>query len=419
MYNENDKYTQMRRLMYHPVTRKIQEKAVSYVTDQAKDHFGKEYRFNANDGHELIKQIIQKFIMKYDKNFDKHTQKKHSSDIAMIDTWFVCKLDVGTFMYVATGDKIGNVEKRFLMSNQASSTDMYIYIFGKKMVKYTKELESLTHQIYCSDELAFFNIDCSNGYRNSESGESIDVIYNKLQPRSLDTLFFSDNEKEKITEHIDRFNDNEEFYKSKQLLFKTGILLHGQPGTGKSSLVKAIASHYGRSIANVNTSNLGKIDLNKLTQSINVDENRRYIVLLEDIDTLFLNREDENIDKDDQAIINKLLQFLDSNSSPTNVIFIATTNHIERLDQALLREGRFDLKVEVSPLTRETAVEFGASFGLDSNVMDQICKDIIKDKNLTGDNIRFNQSTLQTRILSKLTNKSKEQMIEMYGEMKE
>ena len=154
----------------------------------------------------------------------------------------------------------------------------------------------------------------------------------------------------------------------------------------------------------------------KLTQAINVDDVRDYIILLEDIDTLFLNREDDKSDKDDQAVINKLLQFLDSNTSPTNVIFIATTNHLERLDQALLREGRFDLKVEIKPLKDKESVEFGTSFTLSEDVSKDLIKSIHKE---FPDRELINQSLLQSRILSKIENRSVEESERIHGVMEE
>ena len=137
---------------------------------------------------------------------------------------------------------------------------------------------------------------------------------------------------------------------------------------------------------------------------------------MEDIDTLFLNREDGESSKDDQAIINKLLQFLDSNTSPNDVIFIATTNHKERLDEALLREGRFDIKVEVKPLKDDEAREFCKSFYLDDKQTEDIITNLHKE---FPDKQLINQSTLQARILSKIENRSLEKTIEIYGEMEE
>lgn len=401
----------------------IEDMAIKYSIDTTLKHFGKQFYFGVDNSSGVIEEIVMKFIKKYDKKFDQHAQKSTSDKPYLMNVNFYVHLEKGTFMYVATGNKIGNTEERYLMSSNISSIDTFIYIFGKKMRKYVKELEKLVESYLRNDELGLFNVNSERSYNGrgygNEGGptyESLEIVYSKLSTRELDTMFFSCGEKEKITQHIQRFLDNEEFYSKKQILFKTGILLYGKPGTGKSSLVKALATTYNRSIVNINVSNLATIDLNKLTSSINVDENRKYIVLLEDVDTLFLSRANKEVDKNDNAIINKLLQFLDSNSSPTNVIFIATTNHLERLDEALLREGRFDLKVEVCPLLKKEAVEFGLSFGLDKQTILSICNDLDKETENSG---VYNQSSLQARILSKLTNKSLEQVKSVYCETEE
>lgn len=405
---------------------------VTYSQTTIKKHFGREFSLQYENNSGVIKEVTQKFLKKYDKKFDDRTQKSMGDTPALVNTQFILFLEKGTFCYVATGNKIGDTEERFLMSSNISTMDLYIYIFGKKMHKYANELDSIIQFYIKNDELGLFNVSAESSGRYGgmeDSSESLEIIYSNLATRSLDTMFFSHGEKDAITRHIQKFLDNEEFYKEKQILFKTGILLYGRPGTGKSSLVKALATTYNRSIVNINVGKLVNIDLNKLTSSINVDDTRRYIILLEDIDTLYLNRKDsekkgdegdENapkMDKEDSIVTNKLLQFLDSNSSPTNVIFIATTNHKERLDEALLREGRFDLQIDCMNLDRESALEFGDSFRLEREIMEEILNEI--DKEFDEKNSEriaaggkgkkhpgYNQSKLQARILSRLTNKS-------------
>lgn len=405
---------------------KLANTGLNYGTNFLKRTFGKEYMFQYSDDGPVINAIIMKWIRKYDKHFNNHITKETNDEPTMANKQFIIKFDNRTFMYVATGDKIGKTENRFLMASQISSRDMYIYIFGRNARYIIHEFEKLTHDVYCSKELGLFTVDCGTSYRgmitgdNKERGESLDVTYSKLALRSLDTLFFSFNEKEKICNHINRFNENKSFYMDKQLLYKTGILLYGQPGTGKSSLVKAIASTYNRSIISVNVSNVQFIDLAKLTQSINVDESRQYIILLEDIDTLFLNRDSTETDKAERIVVNKLLQFLDSNTSPTNVIFIATTNHLDRLDEALLREGRFDLKVNCQPVKDKEAIEFGKSFTLTEEQAKDLVSSIHKElaeKNQASEFI--NQSLLQARILAKVQKKDIDKVEQMYGVMEE
>ena len=107
------------------------------------------------------------------------------------------------------------------------------------------------------------------------------------------------------------------------------------------------------------------------------------------------------------------MQFLDSNSSPTNVIFIATTNHIERLDSALLREGRFDLKVEVKPLSRPEAELFGKSFDLSEDMVTDILNTIDSESTERG---MYNQSRLQARLLACIENKSYKESVKLHCE---
>jgi ATP-dependent 26S proteasome regulatory subunit len=133
---------------------------------------------------------------------------------------------------------------------------------------------------------------------------------------------------------------------------------------------------------------------------INAEENEQYIVLLEDIDTLSLKREDiikEGGNYED--ILNGLMQFLDSNISPDNVIFIATTNHIERLDDAMLRAGRFDLKVKIDPITEKDIEKFTKILEYKGPISD-IVKEYGEPMHLDGRDL-YNQSKLQNIIITK------------------
>lgn len=398
------------------IKEQLVEMGMEWAKVTVKERMGKEFYYRNSD---VAETLAEEFIQKYDKRFTRHATKLYNNPAhkySIEDTKFLIRLDKRTFLYVAAGREIQNLEERYFMSGNLSSNDLYLYVFGKNVRKYVRIIRKLEKKVLNNTELGIFIVDKENSsYGGHDGGKSINIVFQKLQPRNLDTIFFSNHEVDMVCDHINRFNENKEFYATKQLLYKTGILLYGEPGTGKSSLVKALATTYNRNIVTINVANIVNIDLNKLTQSINIDENKQYLVLLEDIDTLFLNREDGESSKEDQAVINVLLQFLDSNTSPSNVIFVATTNHIERLDDALLREGRFDLKVNVRPLQRKEAIIFGLSFGLTKVQIEEILDDLTKEFGVT----EYNQSRLQARILAKRENKSLEQIISMYGEMED
>ena len=388
--------------------------AFNFCKDEIKKSIGKEFIFSAYNHKGSIRVIIDKFIKKYDKNYKNHITKTEDGKEHIINKRILIPIRKDTFIYIETGNKIGKSKELYMMQESTSAMDMYIYIFGKKSNYLAQEIESIIHESYNINQLGLFNVDSQ--YSKDPNADSLYVTFTPLALRSLDTLFFSHGEKEKICNHIDRFISNKSFYTERQLLYKTGIILYGEPGTGKSSLVKALASKYNRNVVNINTSNIKSIDLNKLTLSINVDLAREYIILIEDIDTLFLNRKDSKSDKEDHAVINKLLQFLDSNSSPNNVIFIATTNHLDRLDEALLREGRFDLKVEIKALKDKDSVIFGESFTLSRDEAEKLVENIHKEM---PEKDLINQSLLQAKVLSKIENKSFDDIEKLHGVMEE
>lgn len=399
---------------------KIEKRAISYGMVTLKNAVGVEHVFTLHrDGSTTIK-TVNDFVKKYDKNFIKHTVIcKQEKGRRITNKQFIVLLDAVTFLYVAAGNALGEAEDRYLIYNSLSDIDLYIYIGGYNAQKYDNELCDMLEAVDNREALGIYQVTCnscdSSRYNNDGSNrESLYITYSQMSPRNLDTLYFSNNEKEMVVEHLNRFNNHRDFYESRQILYKTGILLYGDPGTGKSSFVKALATKYGRSIINIDIANLQAIDLTSLAQSIMVDDKKNYIVLFEDIDTLFLNRTDSDTQASERAVINKLLQFLDSNSSPTNVIFVATTNHIERLDEALLREGRFDLKVEVKSLSRPEAELFGKSFELTDDVVNNILNTVDNEATEPG---RYNQSKLQARLLACIENKSYEESVKLHCEM--
>ena len=398
---------------------KIEKRAISYGMFALKNAVGVEHVFTLHrDGSTTI-ETVNEFIKKYDENFIKHTVIcQHEKGRRITNKQYTLMLDPVTFLYIAAGNALGKPEDRYFVYNSLSDIDLYIYIGGYNAQKYENELVDMLEAVDNREALGIYqvtnNSDSSRYKDDSTCRESLYITYTQMSPRNLDTLYFSNNEKEMVVEHINRFNNHRDFYESRQILYKTGILLYGDPGTGKSSFVKALATKYGRSIINIDIANLQAIDLTSLAQSIMVDDKKNYIVLFEDIDTLFLNRTNTDTRASERAVINKLLQFLDSNSSPTNVIFVATTNHIERLDEALLREGRFDLKVEVKSLSRPEAELFGKSFELTDDVVTNILDTMDSESKVSG---CYNQSKLQARLLACIENKSYEESVKLHCEV--
>ena len=121
------------------------------------------------------------------------------------------------------------------------------------------------------------------------------------------------------------------------------------------------------------------------------------IILLEDIDCIFSTRDNLKTENQQKAA-QLLLQFLDGVFSIPNTVFIATTNHIEDLDPALIRDGRFDVKIEMKNLSQETANKMCKHFKLTDEEILSI---------LENETFPINPAYLQNKIVTRIIERSK------------
>lgn len=173
--------------------------------------------------------------------------------------------------------------------------------------------------------------------------------YVKLDERDIDTVILNKELKQEIIQNIDKFIESEPLYKKSGIPHKMGIVLYGKPGTGKTSLIKAIATKYRFSVHTISLNNISEDNLKGIL-SFN-DKSVYNIIVFEDIDVAKAthNRDKSNNDNtsNKQVDLAGILNTLDGLADANNMIFIATTNHIQKLDPALLRAGRFDYHYEL------------------------------------------------------------------------
>lgn len=128
-------------------------------------------------------------------------------------------------------------------------------------------------------------------------------------------------------------------------------------GCGKTSLITALAGELDYSICALNLSERGLTD-DRLNHLINVVPSQS-IVLLEDIDAAVKNRDDESDETKkvyeglNPLTLSGVLNMLDGVTSSEARILFMTTNHVQRLDSALIRPGRVDFKEYIGHATDE------------------------------------------------------------------
>jgi ATP-dependent 26S proteasome regulatory subunit len=180
----------------------------------------------------------------------------------------------------------------------------------------------------------------------------------KIIGQTLENIFLPQEVKDTIVKHIDCFIANKERYLKFGRVYKQCFLLTGVPGAGKSSLIKAIAMKYNRPIYALTLTK--KLEDESLTELFSeVKENS--IIVLEDIDAFFVDRQAQDINVSFSAILN----LFDGLFSPGNgIILFMTGNNPERLDSALIRPGRVDKIIKFDyPKKREVNQAFDAIVG--------------------------------------------------------
>jgi cell division protease FtsH len=161
-----------------------------------------------------------------------------------------------------------------------------------------------------------------------------------------------DEAKDELREVVD-FLRNPDRFKKLGATVPKGILLHGPPGTGKTLLAKAVARESGAHFFSQSASafvemfaGLGAARIRRLFEI--AKKHRPAIIFIDELDAVGLTR-GFDISREKDQTLNQLLVEMDGFSDRGDLIVIAASNRVEGLDQALMRPGRFDRQVLVSP----------------------------------------------------------------------
>ncbi|KAI0525115.1 hypothetical protein KFK09_004506 [Dendrobium nobile] len=183
----------------------------------------------------------------------------------------------------------------------------------------------------------------------NESWMPIDLQH----PATFETLAMEEDLKKTVLEDLTRFIQRKEYYKKIGKAWKRGYLLFGPPGTGKSTLIGAMANYLKFDIYDLN---LREVRMNSGLNRLLVGMKNKSMLVIEDIDCSidFKNRNNDkknesNNSRNDEISLSGLLNFIDGlwSTSGEERIIVFTTNYKEKLDPALLRPGRMDMHINM------------------------------------------------------------------------
>jgi ATP-dependent 26S proteasome regulatory subunit len=274
----------------------------------------------------------------------------------------------GQFMEFCRTNKItiDVLFKDSLISWKTDSDFEKFFVQGVFLVK-TKDVEFIHAALFHKgnqneDEISFFVIVSEKNYqayvnmRNEFDAwvqerdrsnlrirvvEGEDIVYTKDQ--SWDDLFLPVDIKNEIRSLVENFLSSKDFYLQNKIPWKRGILLHGDPGNGKTSIIRTIISEY----------NFKPVTI---VAGANDDAVREAFSYAEDQSPSLLYFEDLDSLLETTVNTSSFLNLMDGISSKNGLLVIATANEIKKLKANITkRPSRFDRKFEIPSPSLEMA----------------------------------------------------------------
>ncbi|GAB4853575.1 hypothetical protein Ancab_017766 [Ancistrocladus abbreviatus] len=254
-------------------------------------------------------------------------------------------------------------KRRFILRVQKTQKDMILNSYLDFIMEKSNEIRRKNQDRYL--------------YTNSRGG-SLDSRSHPWEavpfkhPSTFETLAIDPGKKSEIMDDLTDFANGQLFYQKTGRAWKRGYLLYGPPGTGKSSMIAAMANYLGYDIYDLE---LTEVNSNSELRKLLMKTTPKSIVVIEDIDCSInlTNRKKKgtsgppmgrsyydscspdmrggsNEEGGNSITLSGLLNFTDGlwSCCGSERIFVFTTNHIDKLDPALLRSGRMDMHIFMS-----------------------------------------------------------------------
>jgi len=214
--------------------------------------------------------------------------------------------------------------------------------------------------------------------RQQEKGASVYIhtysYWSKLkgfEPRPLTSVILPGNAVEDILTDIKRFLSAHEWYHERGIPYRRGYLFYGIPGSGKTSLIMGLSDELKM---NIYVLSLGSKTLSDdALPDLMINIPPKSIILMEDIDAVVPDREtaipktvssspQDGSKEKKNVSLSCLLNCLDGVVAGSGSIVFMTSNHPDRLDPALIRPGRVDIKREFGYVQSDQATKLFQRF---------------------------------------------------------
>jgi chaperone BCS1 len=313
---------------------------INLFDEKKKDYYS--IKFNSD------KEYIKKYILKYSlfqnpsiKNFisDGFSRTRNFEDYELD-----LKLDYGYYELITEKDSDNQIYIHYRQEHITVGCESYpkkyeeliLYSINKEvLVDFIEKARKYNNELDKNDKLTIRVLNDTHW-----------MILSKLHKRPIETLFLDFNIEELVQEITNFFNTENEYIEN-GVPFKMNFLFHGIHGAGKSSLIYSLASHFNMDIATLNITK--DLDDNTFIKAITkIPDNT--ILVLEDVDALFIERESKT-----NISFSALLNILDGILRKHKLLTFLTTNHKDRLDEALIRPGRIDKEIKFTYCTNKQA----------------------------------------------------------------